>query len=146
VLAGESLWTIAEEYYGDGFAWTRIVEANNLANANDIEEGQVLVIPEATGEVIAEATDAPEASVAPSPEASPTVIAVATATPEAVVTTSPVVTDVKGDSYTVVAGDNLWEIAVKAYGDGYRWTDIAEANDLVNPGVIHAGNVLTLPR
>ena len=49
-------------------------------------------------------------------------------------------------TYTVVKGDNLWNIAVKEYGDGFTWTKIAQANKLVNPNLIHAGNVLTLPR
>lgn len=49
-------------------------------------------------------------------------------------------------TYTVVSGDNLWNIAVSQYGDGYAWTKIASANKLVNPNLIHAGNVLTLPR
>ncbi|PJE70196.1 hypothetical protein COU97_00990 [Candidatus Shapirobacteria bacterium CG10_big_fil_rev_8_21_14_0_10_48_15] len=49
-------------------------------------------------------------------------------------------------SYTVEEGDNLWEIAVRAYGDGYRWPDLAEANSLVNPNLIHTGNTLTIPR
>ncbi len=48
-------------------------------------------------------------------------------------------------TYTVVAGDNLWNIAIKEYGDGYAWTKIATANNLVNPHLIHAGNVLKLP-
>lgn len=48
--------------------------------------------------------------------------------------------------YTVVPGDNLWNIAVREYGDGYAWTKIASANNLVNPNLIHTGNVLTLPR
>lgn len=50
------------------------------------------------------------------------------------------------DTYTVVKGDNLWDIAVLAYGDGFRWSDIAKANNLVNPNLIHTGNVLKLPR
>lgn len=50
------------------------------------------------------------------------------------------------DTYTVVKGDTLWDIAVFAYGDGYRWVEIAKINKLVNPGIIHAGNVLKLPR
>lgn len=50
------------------------------------------------------------------------------------------------NTYTVVKGDNLWTIAVRAYGDGYKWTEIAKANKLVHPGTIHSGNVLTLPR
>lgn len=48
-------------------------------------------------------------------------------------------------SYTVVHGDNLWNISVKFYGSGYNWKMIATANNLVNPRVIHAGNVLKIP-
>jgi len=49
-------------------------------------------------------------------------------------------------SYTVVKGDCLWDIAVRAYGDGYRFVDIAKANNLVSPDLIHSGNVLVIPR
>lgn len=49
-------------------------------------------------------------------------------------------------SYTVVAGDYLWKIALAQYGDGYAWVKIANANHLANPNLIHPGNVLTLPR
>jgi len=49
-------------------------------------------------------------------------------------------------TYTVKPGDNLWQIAVSQYNDGYAWVRIARANSLVNPNVIHSGNVLTLPR
>lgn len=48
-------------------------------------------------------------------------------------------------TYTVVRGDNLWKISVKFYGTGYNWKLIASANNLVNPRVIHAGNVLKIP-
>jgi nucleoid-associated protein YgaU len=53
---------------------------------------------------------------------------------------------ISGGTYTVVKGDNLWDIAVRAYGDGYRWVEIAQENSLANPDLIHEGNVLTLPR
>jgi nucleoid-associated protein YgaU len=53
---------------------------------------------------------------------------------------------VTGDQYTVVKGDSLWGIALRAYQDGYRWVVIARENNLTNPDLIHPGNVLSLPR
>ena len=53
---------------------------------------------------------------------------------------------ITGSRYTVQKDDYLWEIAVRAYGDGYKWVEIARANKLVNPNIIHPGNMLTLPR
>lgn len=49
------------------------------------------------------------------------------------------------NTYTVVAGDNLWKIAAKALGDGRRWTEIAQANGLSNPNSLTIGQELTLP-
>ncbi len=49
-------------------------------------------------------------------------------------------------TYTVLEGDHLWEIAVRAYGDGFRWSDIAKANNLSSPDAITVGMVLTIPR
>ncbi len=45
-------------------------------------------------------------------------------------------------TYTVVAGDNLWNIGVKLCGSGFVWTQIAADNSLANPRLIHPGNVL----
>lgn len=53
---------------------------------------------------------------------------------------------ISGATYEVVKGDNLWTIAVRAYGDGYKWTEIAQENNLTNPNLIHPGNILALPR
>ena len=49
-------------------------------------------------------------------------------------------------SYTVVRGDSLWKISKKFYNDGLNWPFIASENKLANPNVIHAGNVLTVPK
>ena len=50
-------------------------------------------------------------------------------------------------SYTVVSGDCLWNIAYEVYGTGTRWTVIYEANrdTIRDPGMIHIGQVLTIP-
>ena len=53
---------------------------------------------------------------------------------------------IKGTSYTVASGDYLWNIALRAYGDGFKWVEIAKANNLANPNLVHPGNVLKLPR
>ena len=45
VKAGDYLWQIALDSYGDGYAWTKIAQANNLADPNIIHEGNVLIIP-----------------------------------------------------------------------------------------------------
>lgn len=47
--------------------------------------------------------------------------------------------------YTVQAGDHLWAIAEKYYSSGYNWTDIAQANSLVNPSELAVGQELIIP-
>jgi hypothetical protein len=47
VQEGDSLWAIAERFYGDGNQWSRIAEANSeqVPDPNVIHPGQVLTIP-----------------------------------------------------------------------------------------------------
>jgi nucleoid-associated protein YgaU len=115
VKEGDTLWSVAENYYKSGYNWVDIQKANNLESGDAIEVGQVLTIPDAApltvpGEISSASVVKPEKK-----------------------------------TYTVVAGDTLWDIAMKNYGSGYKWTDIANANNLVNPDLIYPGNVLTLP-
>ena len=48
-------------------------------------------------------------------------------------------------TYTVAEGDSLWSIAVESYGDGFRWTEIASHNNLVDPDYLWVGTKLNLP-
>jgi nucleoid-associated protein YgaU len=123
VEAGEDLWKISEKYYNDGYQWSKIAQENNLTNPDYLEVGQELKLPKIAVEPKLEVK---EAEAAP---AQPTV-------PGAI----------EGNKYTVQTGDNLWNISVRAYSDGYKWTEVAKANNLANPDLIDAGQELTLPR
>ena len=47
--------------------------------------------------------------------------------------------------YTVVKGDTLWGIAKRYYGNGSRYPEIARANNIANPDIIHIGQKLLIP-
>lgn len=53
----------------------------------------------------------------------------------------------KPKTYTVQAGDCLWNIAKKHLGDGSRWPEIYNLNKdkIKNPNLIYGGQVLTMP-
>ena len=59
---------------------------------------------------------------------------------------APAVTIKPGTTYTVVKGDSLWKIAVKTYGDGFKWTQIWKTNQKVirDPNKLEVGMKLTL--
>ena len=121
VVANEDLWHISQKYFESGYNWVDIAKENGLADANVITAGQELSIPR----VGVKAPAQPE---------------VAAAKTEAV--------SIETDEYLVQKGDFLWKIALKAYGDGYQWTKIWEANKelIPNSNIIEAGTLLKLPR
>lgn len=45
VAQGETLFLIAEKYYGDGKLMNKIIEANHIVNPDRIEIGTTLIIP-----------------------------------------------------------------------------------------------------
>jgi len=116
VKAGDNLWKIAETIYGSGYNWVDIAKENHLKNPSLVYAGQELKIPKA--KPITPKISQPSKSLEP----------------------------ISGDTYTVVKGDNLWRIAVRAYGDGYQWVKIARENKLSNPNLIHSGNIIKIPR
>ena len=117
VQSGDYLWSIAEKIYGSGYNWVDLAQANNLENPGVLYAGTKLIVPDV----------APKMTTV---QANPT----------------QVQNPITGNTYTVVKGDFLWNIAVRAYGDGYEWVKIANANNLVNPDLVFSGNVLVLPR
>ena len=49
------------------------------------------------------------------------------------------------ERYTVEAGDCLWTICRRVYGDGALAYQLATANNIANPDLIYPGQVLDLP-
>lgn len=47
--------------------------------------------------------------------------------------------------HKVEKGENLWNIAVNYYGDGFKWVDIATENKLENASSIETGQELIIP-
>jgi nucleoid-associated protein YgaU len=126
VVKGEYLWTIAEKYYGSGFNWVDIAEANQLTNNDVIEEDQQLTIPQVRVRVPVNGQ-----------------LLVAVEDNVKMTTDSPT-----NDAYVVKKGDSLWSIAQNQLGDGFKWSAIYEINkELVsNPSIIETGWELQLPR
>lgn len=127
VVKGENLWKISEKYFNSGYAWVEIAKVNNLSpnQVGVITVGQELNIPQVTKEY-----------------------AKTVKTDSTIATNQNVVNQITGDSYEVVKGDNLWSIAVRAYGDGLRWNDLYEANKnlISNPRIIDVGLKLKIDR
>ena len=117
VKSGDYLWSIAENIYGSGYNWVDLANANKLENPGVLYAGTKLIVPDVKPKLVTVQNN-PAQGLSP----------------------------ITGSSYTVVKGDYLWNIAVRAYGDGYKWTEIAKVNNLANPNLIFSGNVLRLPR
>jgi len=124
VAKGDHLWAIAEKYYGSGYNWVDIAAENNITNGNMLAEGTTLRIPKVAVKQVTQEVKAAEP------------------------TKAALEVQVEGDSYTVAKGDSLWKIAVAAYGDGYQWTAIYNANKdgIGNPNKIEVGQQLSIPR
>lgn len=124
VGAGDDLWNISEKVYKSGFYWVDIARANNLSDPGLIHGGNVLKLPDVK------------------PLIALTEVTNTEAQPEAISQTNLI----SGSTYIIQKGDFLWDIAVRAYGDGFKWTDIAKENNLTNPNLIFSENILKIPR
>lgn len=118
VRAGDNLFRIALRF---GLSTSQLATANNIANPNLIFVGQVLTIP---GDASEQPTETPDETTTPEP----------TETPD---------TPTSGDSYTVVAGDTLFRIAVR--NNTTVGALLALNPDIVNQNLIFVGQEIVLP-
>lgn len=151
VKEGDTLFLIAQNYYGDGYMYNKLAEVNNLSDPSTIEVGQVLEIPKPD-----------QTGANPSPSAATTVTLNADNTAKSTPESSPPESEETGqggainqtiwgekissDTYTIVEGDWLSKIAGRAYGDIYAYDKIAKANNISNPDLIEPGVTLKIPR
>ncbi len=140
VKRGDSLWKISEQNYGTGFYASELAKSNKIANAGLIYAGQKLILPEfakVSSEKKTVAKAPVDVKITPKSQTKSN-------NNQDILSANTTKTDTV-QKYTVVSGDNLWNISVKFYGNGFEWKKIAEANKLSNPRVIHKGNILTIP-
>ena len=122
VAAGDTLSSIAKQYWGTSQGWENIVKANPGLTPTTLKIGAKLNIP-AKDAVIVNTTAAPAKSGA-------TVAAVA------------------AQNYEVVSGDTLSQISNKVYGESKHWNLIYEANKKVigeDPAELVVGTKLIIP-
>ncbi|HHY47332.1 MAG TPA: LysM peptidoglycan-binding domain-containing protein, partial [Firmicutes bacterium] len=116
VQPGDTLWRIARQF---GVPPEAIARENNLLDPNLVFPGQILVIP--------------TAGVPPAPKAPG---------PSPPLPMPPVVPPPGLRIYVVQPGDTLAEIAAR-YGVSVE--AIARANNIANPDLIYAGQILVIP-
>jgi LysM repeat protein len=121
ITQGDTLWDIAQQFYGSGYRWTIIAETNGLGDGNQIAVGQEISLPKDTSVV----------AVAPRSDTAVTVTAT-----------------LKGPTYTVSQGECLWSIAQNELGNGLQWNKLFDANSdsIRDPDLILAGQELRIPR
>ncbi len=152
VQHGDSLWIIASKRYGDGFKWTEIAKANNLKNPGLLFAGTELKLP-VISPIIAQNNSSETLPTSVNQLKNKQIARNVSAKQNIGEIISPIVpgqnslnNKTNQSTYLVQRGDNLWNIAIKEYNNGFKWTEIAKANNLANPRLIHAGNILQIPQ
>lgn len=127
VQSGDTLSTIAQQFYGISSKYLLIARANGLRNANVLRVGMELVIPDVQNvhRPLDNKSDVRVPTKAKDKEKT---------------------TEIE-KNYIVKKNDSLWRIAAAAYGDGSRWKQVFDANrdSLRDKDSIRVGQVLRLP-
>lgn len=134
VREGESLYRIAQNAYGDGNLWTKLVPFNKgkISSNGSVRVGVTLVLPpkEALlGKPLPEAADARTTEATRRSEP---------ASKKADAKSAP-------RTYTVQRGDTLSDISRKTLGTSKRWQEIMELNRLEDETALVVGATIKIP-
>ena len=156
VVAGDTLWALAQRFYGSGNLYPVIAAANAIPNPDHIEVGQVLSIPDTpltdvsgTRSYIVVAGDTLSA-IAQKFYGNARLFAVIAAfnkipDPDHINVGRVLIIPAVSTVYVVAPGDTLFAIAQRFYGDGLKFGVIATFNGIGNPNLIFPGQVLAIP-
>jgi len=138
VKKGDDLWHISEKYYKSGYNYVDLIRENKLKSSGVIEAGQELKIPKVEPKKITvHEIDSKKEIVITDEKVEQKTTQIKNTSQESIAT----------GEYVTQKGDSYWNIAVRAYGDGFKWTKIFWANRKIfgNPDVIHAQVKITIP-
>jgi nucleoid-associated protein YgaU len=138
VKRGETLFEIADRYYGTGHMWRTLAKYNGIEDKDGVvRTGDQLKIP--GREVLTGKPAMAEAKQEPKPESAPK-------KPEKRREAAPVRPQkTEYASYTVKRGDTLGDISMKTLGTSRRWKEIVDLNRIKDADHIPAGTVLKIP-
>lgn len=129
VQKGDTLGEIATRFLGSSIKYKELYEYNKdiLGSANRIYVGQVIKLTSTAVRPAIQATTVVPTTVAP--------------------TTVAPTTNTLGNTYTIQAGDTLWNISARSYGNGKHFNAIYEANKgiLKSATQLSIGQVITIP-
>ncbi len=116
----DTLWALANRFYGDGRYWKPLAVYNGITNPKKIRDGKVIMVP---------------------PFAYLNMDAL-NWTFEGEDNNNYQVVE---RSHTFLDGDTLWALASKYYGNGNYWEALAIYNNITNPRKIKDGTIVYLP-
>ena len=117
VMEGDTLWGLAEHYYGQGWRYKNIAEVNSLTNEDELRVGMKLTIPP-----------------------------LAAASRATVSASKPALTSSGAKAYTIREGDTLYDIASQLLGTGSRWEEIMTMNPGLEANRLRVGKSLQIPK